>query len=92
MPGQGHYGPWLVWANSKAWEDVLKPKNDFYLVFLSPAVQRHQKQYFMNFSFDHAGCQSTVAKNEKNQEKIGQNLKILHTQELYTSKLSLECV
>ena len=40
----------------------------------------------MNFSFDHAGCQSTVAKNEKNQEKIGQNLKNLHTQELYTSK------
>ena len=40
----------------------------------------------MNFSFDHAGCQSTVAKNEKFHEKIGQNLKILHTQELYTSK------
>ena len=43
----------------------------------------------MNFSFDHTGCQSTVAKNEKNeknQAKIGQNLKNLHTQELYTSK------
>ena len=40
----------------------------------------------MNFSFDHAGCQSTVAKNEKFQAKIGQNLKNLHTQELYTSK------
>ena len=40
----------------------------------------------MNFIFDHAGCQSIVAKNEKNQEKIGQNLKNLHTQELYTSK------
>ena len=40
----------------------------------------------MTFSFDHAGCQITVAKNEKIQEKIGQNLKILHTQELYTSK------
>ena len=39
----------------------------------------------MTFSLDHAGCQSTVAKNEKNQEKIGQNLKILHTQELDTS-------
>ena len=40
----------------------------------------------MNFSFDHAGCQSTLAKIEKFQEKIGQNLKILHTQELHTSK------
>ena len=40
----------------------------------------------MNFSFDHTGCQSTVAKNEKIQAKIGQNLKNLHTQELYTSK------
>ena len=40
----------------------------------------------MNFSFDHTGCQSTVAKNEKFQAKIGQNLKNLHTQELFTSK------
>ena len=40
----------------------------------------------MNFSFDHAGCQSTVAKNEKIQEKIVQKLKIIHKQELYTSK------
>ena len=40
----------------------------------------------MNFSFDHTGWQSTVAKNEKNQAKIGQNLKNLHTQKLYTSK------
>ena len=40
----------------------------------------------MTFSLDHAGCQSTVVKNEKNQEKIGQKLKIIHTQELYTSK------
>ena len=40
----------------------------------------------MTFSFVHAGCQSIVAKNEKIQEKIGQNLKNLHTQELYTSK------
>ena len=40
----------------------------------------------MNFSFDHAGCQNTLAKNKKIQAKKGQNLKILHTQELYTSK------
>ena len=40
----------------------------------------------MNISFDNTGCQSTVAKNEKIQAKIGQNLKNLHTQELYTSK------
>ena len=43
----------------------------------------------MNFSFDHTGWQSTVAKNEKFQAKIGQNLKNLknlHTQELYISK------
>ena len=40
----------------------------------------------MNFSFDHTGCQGTLAKNEKFQGKIGQNLKNLHTQELYISK------
>ena len=40
----------------------------------------------MNFSFDHTGWQSTVAKNEKFLAKIGQNLKNLHKQELYISK------
>ena len=48
--------------------------------------KRHPKEHFMKFSFDHTGGQSTVAKNEKIQEKMGQNLKILRTQELYTSK------
>ena len=86
--GQGHYGPWLGWVNSEAWEDILKPENDLHLVFWSSAIQRHQKEQFMNFSFDHTGCQSTVAKNEKFQAKIGQNLKNLHTLELYTSKWS----
>ena len=38
----------------------------------------------MNFSFDHTDCQSTVAKNEKFQAKIGQIFKNSHTQELYT--------
>ena len=40
----------------------------------------------MNFSFDHTGCQNTVAKNKKIQAKIGKYLENLHTQELYTSK------
>ena len=40
----------------------------------------------MNFSFDHVGCQNTVAKIEKFQAEIGQDFKNLHTQELYTSK------
>ena len=38
----------------------------------------------MNFSFDHTDWQSTVAKNEKIQAKMGQNLKNLHIKELYT--------
>ena len=46
----------------------------------------------MNCSFGHAGCQKTMAKNEILYAKIGQNLKILDTCELYTSKKSLEHV
>ena len=40
----------------------------------------------MSVRFDYTGWQSTMVKNEKIQAKIGQNLKNLHTQELYTSK------
>ena len=40
----------------------------------------------MNSSFDHTDCQITEATDEKSQAKIGQNLKILHTQKLHVSK------
>ena len=42
MPGQGHYGPFLVWANFEAWEVLLKPKNDLHLLFWYSAIQRHK--------------------------------------------------
>ena len=57
---------------------MLKAKNDLHLVFLSSAIQRHNKDYFMNFIFDHAGWHSPVAKYEKFQAKVGQ--KLTHTQ------------
>ena len=84
MPGQGNYGPWLVWANLEAWEDVLKPKNDLHLVFWSSAIQRHQKEHFINFSFNHTGWQSTVAKNEKiSIENRSKFEKIIYTRVIY---------
>ena len=92
IAGVGPLWPRIDFSHSEAFRRcpyAQKWLESNFLIFSCPKTPKTALYFFI---FCHSSCRSMIAKNENFQAKIGQNLKILDTWELYTSKESLENV